>query len=75
MSDELKCPRCGGVEFRELDCGPDTYDDDITWTSQICESCGLYHSGWTGKWLVDCTAWSDEGDSKEYVPEEGTKEA
>jgi len=28
-----KCPRCGGIEFRELDCGPDTYDDDITYTS------------------------------------------
>jgi len=61
-----KCPRCGGTEFREIDCGPDGYDDDITYTSEICRACCLYHSGWTDKWFVDCETWTDEEDAEEY---------
>lgn len=67
MKDKaLKCPRCGGTQFRELDCGPDSYDDDIVYVSQVCIGCGLYHSGWTDKWLIDCASWRDEDDAKEY---------
>ena len=62
----MKCPRCGFEKFTEIDCGPDGYDDDITYTSEICEKCGLYHSGWTDKWLIDCEYWTDEEEAIEY---------
>ncbi|GEM_PF-5471208 len=61
-----KCPRCGVMEYYEIDCGPDGYDDDITYTSEICKNCGLYKSGWTGKWLIDCEGWGDEEGAEEY---------
>ena len=67
VADETKCPRCGGTAFREIDCGPDGYNDDITYTSEICEACGLYLSGWTNKWLVDCACWTEEEDAKEFI--------
>jgi hypothetical protein len=66
----MKCPRCGGVEFDEIDCGPDGWDDDITWSSEICCKCGLYHSGWTDQWLLDCQNWWDEEDAEEYKESE-----
>jgi len=59
----MKCPRCQGEEFKEIDCGPDS---DIFYTSEICNRCGLYHSGWTDKWLIDCENWRDEEDAKEF---------
>ncbi len=64
------CPRCGGNDFYEIDCGPDGYDDDITYGSNICNKCGLYHSGWTDKWLVDCDNWTEEEDAAEFQPKE-----
>jgi hypothetical protein len=66
MSIQLVCPRCGGSEFLEIDCGPDGYDDDITWTSDVCDQCGLWFSGWDGRWLIDCTSWHDEVDAEEF---------
>ena len=63
---KFKCPRCESEDFKEIDCGPDTYEDDISYTSEICKKCGLYHSGWTDKWLVDCEGWRDEEDAKEF---------
>lgn len=65
---ELVCPRCGNTTFTELDCGPDSYDDDVTWTSYVCTKCELWYSDWTEKWLVDCTSWRDESTSEEYKP-------
>ena len=64
------CPRCGNTEFSERECGPDTYDADITYTSWICTQCGLWYSGWTGQWLIDCESWRDEQDCEEYIPDE-----
>ena len=50
MWNELhECPRCGGMEFEEFYCGPDTWDDDITWTIYRCKKCGLWYDGWTEK--------------------------
>jgi hypothetical protein len=62
----VKCPRCGNDKFNEVDCGPDSYDDDIFYISYICKQCGLYNSGWTDKWLIDCECWQDEEEAKEY---------
>jgi hypothetical protein len=70
----LTCPRCGGKDFVEVDCGPDSYDDDIFYISQICQKCKLWHSGWTDKWLIDCTTWQDEEDAKEFVKESSPRE-
>lgn len=53
----MKCPRCGCEEFREIDCGPDGYDDDITYTSEKCKACGLWHDGWVDKWYIDVDSW------------------
>jgi hypothetical protein len=62
------CPRCKSKDFREVDCGPDSWDDDIAYTSEICQKCGLYLSGWTDKWLIDCESWIEEETSEEYTP-------
>jgi C4-type Zn-finger protein len=51
--DGAECPRCKGTDFREVDCGQDSYDDDITWTDTICNTCGLRHDGWNEKWYTD----------------------
>jgi ribosomal protein S27AE len=67
-TDVLTCPRCGSTRFREVDCGPDTYEDDIFYISQVCTNCGLWLSGWTDRWLVDVESWRDEEDAKEYQP-------
>lgn len=67
MENELICPRCGGKQFEQIDCGPDGYEDDITYISDICEGCGLYHSGWTDTWLIDCNSWQEEESADEYI--------
>ncbi len=64
---ETICPRCGSNEFKEVDCGPDTYDDDIAYSSDICESCGLWWDGWREMWLVDCSIWREAEDCDEYI--------
>jgi hypothetical protein len=64
--EQFKCPRCNGIEFSEYDCGPDGYDDDITWTSCKCKGCQLWYSGWTDKWYTDVDSWPEEEDGTEY---------
>lgn len=41
----MKCPRCGCEDFKEVDCGPDSWEDDISYTSEICKQCGLWYYG------------------------------
>jgi hypothetical protein len=55
-----QCPRCGGSTFREHACGPDSFEDDVTYTSLECLSCGLWWDGWRGVWLIDCESCADE---------------
>ena len=69
MKDDFLCPRCGCSNFREIDCGPDGYDDDITYTSEICENCGLWWDGWANRWFIDVTYWQEVEDAEEYVNE------
>lgn len=61
------CPRCGGVEFHEVECGPDGYDDDVTYTSYVCSKCELWYDGWNGRWYVDVTSWREVEFGEEYV--------
>lgn len=68
MGERLVCPRCGGTSFAQRDCGPDGYDDDIVWTSDVCQSCGLWRSGWSDKWLLDVDGWPEEEDAEEFTP-------
>ncbi len=70
MSEELACPRCGNTSFTKLWCGPDSYDNDITWTSYVCTKCELWYSGWSERWLVDCDSWTEEDTSEEYKPDQ-----
>ena len=65
----MKCPRCDGIEFREVDCGPDGWDDDITYTSEVCENCGLWHDGWVDKWLLDVDNWNESEGAEEWKKE------
>lgn len=69
--EELVCPRCGGKEFTEHDCGPDGYDDDIFYLSWSCDACGLWFDGWDDKWYIDVDNWTETEDAKEYVPDKG----
>ena len=66
----MKCPRCGNNKFREIDCGPDGWDDDITYTSEICTKCELWYDGWQNKWLIDCDGWRDAEDCDEFIEQE-----
>ena len=53
MTEQEKCPTCGGTEFYDRDGGPDTYEDDITYTDRVCSSCRTYEHGWTDEWLTE----------------------
>ena len=61
------CPRCGGTEFDEHECGSDTWDS-YSVTCYSCRACGLWYNTWTGAWLVDCESCCDVEDAKEYEP-------
>lgn len=63
MGDPGICPRCGHNEFTEHDAGPDTWEDDISYTIYVCEKCGLQYTTWSDKWFVE-----DE-DEEGYKPE------
>lgn len=63
---DLICPRCNGEKFDEHESGPDSYDDDIIYTSYSCNNCHLWFSDWTGKWYKDCTNWQEEEAENEY---------
>ena len=65
----MECPRCKGTKFREVDCGPDGWDDDITYASEVCECCGLWLDGWVDKWFVDVDYWQDTEGAEEYNPD------
>lgn len=63
----LVCPRCHSTDLYERDCGPDSYDDDISYTSYICKNCGLWYDGWVDKWLIykdgsNVECWQDTED-------------
>jgi predicted nucleic acid-binding Zn-ribbon protein len=67
----VKCPRCGGTVFKEVDAGPDTFDDDVTWTAHKCQSCGLWYSEWLEKWLINSDGtnlniWQEEENAMEF---------
>lgn len=62
----MKCPRCGSEEFWDYDCGPDSYEDDIAYTSYKCKKCGLWYDGWRDRWLEDCENCGDEEEAEEY---------
>lgn len=63
-----KCPRCGGEDFTEHNCGSGRWEDDITYTSYSCDKCGLWYGGWLNKWLKNCNSWSEEETAGEYIP-------
>lgn len=60
------CPKCNNTTFHEIDCGPDSYEDDVFYISYKCKKCGLWLSGWTDKWLLNVDNWLDEEDAEEY---------
>jgi hypothetical protein len=64
----VSCPRCGGKDFEERECGRDTWDS-VGWTADVCLGCALWYSNWLGKWLIDCESCSDEDDAEEFVSE------
>lgn len=64
-----KCPRCGHTEFDEVDCGPDSYEDDITYTSYRCQSCKLFYDGWAEDWY-EVEGWWEVEDAKPWKPED-----
>ena len=66
--DNLICPRCGESDFDEVDCGPDSYDDDVTYTSYRCQGCKLWYDGWVNKWFDDIESWRDTEDAEEWAP-------
>lgn len=59
MSEQLTCPRCGGTEFYDIDCGPDSWDDDIFYISERCKKCELWHDGWNDNWYDNIDSWQD----------------
>jgi len=72
---DLVCPRCGNKNinetFYERDCGPDTWDDDIAYTSYICDKCELWYDGWKDEWLINKDGtnvedWIESEDAIEY---------
>jgi hypothetical protein len=47
--EELVC-QCGNKEFDLIDAGPDSYDDDITYTAYQCTKCGRTFHDWKDGW-------------------------
>jgi len=70
---DKKCPRCGSTEFLDLDCGPDTWDDDVTYISYKCEKCGLWYDGWHNKWYINVDSWQEVEEAEEYKPNQQSK--
>ena len=46
------CPICKN-KMIECDRGPDGYDDDINYSSNICFDCDIQWHGWYNKWYAD----------------------
>jgi len=54
------CPHCKCKrEFDDLDEGPDSYEDDISYTSYVCNTCQIYCNGWTDDWFEEGTRWQE----------------
>ena len=68
--DKLICPRCGSSDFDEIDCGPDSYEDDIAYESYRCQKCSLWYDGWGDKWFDNINSWQDVEGAEEWKPEE-----
>ena len=51
------CPHCKCE--KELDEGPDSYEDDISYTSYVCNTCKIYCNGWTDDWYEEGTRWQE----------------
>jgi hypothetical protein len=49
MSQPDSCPRCGGTEFREIECGADTCDSPLFYSYE-CRCCELTCVGWGETW-------------------------
>ena len=65
--DEIRyCPKCNNTEFNEHDCGADTYDDDISYSSFSCTECGLWFDGWVEKWYEGVDNWRDVEDREPF---------
>lgn len=64
------CPRCGNTRFDEIDCGPDSYEDDIFYISYRCTECGLWLDGWSNEWYADIEDWKDTENAKPWRKQE-----
>lgn len=63
-----ECPRCGSTDITsDIDCGPDSWDDDIYYHSEKCNQCGLWHDGWDDKFYIDVDNWRETEYAEEYV--------
>jgi len=78
INEPKVCPRCGYTDFRDVDCGPDSWDDDIFYISYVCKKCSLWYDGWKNKWLVlndgsNVTSWqeTDSDFSRGWQPKNG----
>ncbi len=61
------CPRCGKQDYSDVDCGPDGWDDDIAYTSQVCTGCKLFYDGWVDNWF-EVDNWTEVEGEKPYSP-------
>lgn len=64
---EMACPRCGGEDFILHRAGP-AGPERVTYESDECTECGLWHDGLRGRWLIDVRHWTEEEGAAEYVP-------
>lgn len=70
----LICPKCKGTKFYQVDCWPDSYEDDISYSSDVCEKCELWLDGCDGNWYEDINSWQDTEDAKPYMTEKQYEE-
>lgn len=70
--DRFTCIRCGGHDFIEHDAGPDSYDDDITYTNEECKACGATYHGWFCEWYDSDTdaAYAHESHADGFIGDE-----
>ena len=63
--EKLKCPRCGGDEFDEIECYGGR-NESFPYTCFRCKYCRLWYSDFYEQWLVDVKCCDDEECAKEY---------
>lgn len=66
MTDELRCPRCGGTTFHESERGSESYDS-YAFTVEVCRRCELEHyATWDDEpqwWIAYCgNDWNEAYD-------------